>query len=102
YSVILTVTDNNGCTDVLTRNNYIAVHKPQAAFSANLSSICAGDPVHFTSTSTVRAMPITHRWDFGDNTTDTGFRPIHRYKDTGNFRVRLIVTDAVGCSDTFI
>jgi PKD repeat protein len=40
----------------------------------------------------------TYRWDFGDGTTGSGVFTTHKYKASGNYQVRLTVTDARGAS----
>lgn len=40
----------------------------------------------------------TYRWDFGDGTTGSGIFATHRYRTTGNYQVRLTVTDPRGAS----
>lgn len=39
-------------------------------------------------------------WDFGDGETAEGARPVHKYKTSGLFLVRLISRDKLGCTDT--
>lgn len=40
-------------------------------------------------------------WEFGDNTSESiDTDPIHQYGDTGNYNVRLIVSNNIGCKDT--
>ena len=42
----------------------------------------------------------SYKWDFGDQTTSSQINPSHTYNSYGNFEVRLIVTNANGCTDT--
>jgi PKD repeat protein len=37
-----------------------------------------------------------YRWDFGDNTSDSGFRASHEYQTAGRYDVKLTVTDEKG------
>ncbi|MEX2156255.1 MAG: PKD domain-containing protein [Gemmatimonadales bacterium] len=39
---------------------------------------------------------LTYSWDFGDGENGRGARPMHTYRATGSFTVRLTVTDARG------
>jgi gliding motility-associated-like protein len=40
-------------------------------------------------------------WDFGDSTTQWGNDPVHIYRDSGNYRITMIVTSRYsGCNDT--
>ena len=40
----------------------------------------------------------TYRWDFGDGNTGSGVFATHQYRSTGNYQIRLTVTDARGAS----
>ncbi|MDQ3278600.1 MAG: PKD domain-containing protein, partial [Bacteroidota bacterium] len=53
-------------------------------------------------TGTPLASDLQYNWDFGDGSTGTGNQPTHTYTGEGTYRVRLIVTNAAGCSDTLI
>lgn len=101
YSVSLLLTDVNGCTDTLTKNNYIVVSTPVAAFVADtITAPCPPLPVHFTNNSTGLDSLTTYLWDFGDGSQSTGLNPFHIYNQGGIFTVTLIVTNQYGCADT--
>jgi len=42
----------------------------------------------------------SYLWDFGDGGTDTTSNPIHTFKNTGNYLVRLISNGRASCSNT--
>jgi PKD repeat protein len=42
----------------------------------------------------------TYRWDFGDGSTSSGIFATHQFRSTGNYQVRLTVTDARGASSS--
>ena len=95
YSVKLTVTDGNGCTDTLLRPNYIFVSPMTAAFTFPPAA-CMFTTVTFPNTSSPHT---TSSWSFGDggtSSTDTGY---HVYSAAGTYIVRLIVSNGY-CSDT--
>ncbi len=54
--------------------------------------------VNFTNQS---ANGVSYYWNFGDGGTSTLANPTHIYNTFGNFDVTLIVTNSVGCTDTF-
>ncbi len=104
YPVRLTVTDNNGCTDISAPKNVHVITKPVANFNPS-SPDCPGQTITFTNTSTAADGTITTAvWDFGDKTpiTTTNTQPVtHTYATPGNYMVKLVVTTDVGCtSDT--
>lgn len=100
FSVSLTVTDNNGCSATLIKNNYINVYaNPFADFAMNPQPATTMIPIAFTDLS-VNA--TSWQWTFGDalNGYSTLQNPNYIYPDSGNYSVRLIVTNEYGCSDT--
>lgn len=104
FTVILTTTDINGCTDVVTKTNYIRINGGTANFSATNVGGCAGLTTTFNDLSTTDGInAITNwQWDFGDGTIQifTGPPYQHTYNVPGTYSVQLIVTDAAGCKDS--
>jgi len=98
YGIKLIVTDNLGCMDSLFISNYMVVTHPSAIWTTQGNNACLGAPFIFYSSSTGNS--LTYNWDFGDGGTSTLSSPSHTYTATGTYSVRLIVTDANGCSDT--
>jgi PKD repeat protein len=43
---------------------------------------------------------LTYAWDFGDGGTATGIKPAHTYMNSGNFTVKLTVTDTGGATNS--
>lgn len=100
YNISLVVSTASGCTDSLTLLNAIRVGaKPTAAFSADPLDICAKTPVQFTDAST--GSIDLWEWTFGDGSNSNLQNPLHGYKDTGYFKVMLVVSN-FGCADTLI
>jgi gliding motility-associated-like protein len=101
YSVTLSVTNSAGCSNNLTKGNYIQlVQKPTAGFTATNSNSCTLPlSVNFTNTS---SNAISYAWNFGNNTTSTSQNPTCSYSSTGSYTVRLIATNAAGCKDTML
>jgi gliding motility-associated-like protein len=99
YNVKLVVaTATAGCSDSLLVPAAVHVgNKPTAKFDATPTDICASTPVQFTDQSTGNV--TGYQWDFGDNTKSGVQNPLHTFKDTGYFSVRLVVSSN-GCPDT--
>jgi len=77
----------------------------QANFSAAVNySQCGLTNVPFSDSSISGLHNIaSYAWDFGDGGTSTQQNPLHTYAQSGQYSVKLTVTDAVGCtSDTTI
>lgn len=77
------VTNNNKCS---------ATGAPVANFTATPTSICAGQTVQFTSTST--GTSLTYSWSFpgGTPSTSTAANPTVTYNTAGSYNVTLTVT----------
>lgn len=67
-----------------------------AASFTNSGSLCSGDTITFTNTST--SYTISY-WDFGDSSDTWQDAPQHIYTQSGTFTVTLTVYDASGNSD---
>jgi gliding motility-associated-like protein len=102
YTVSLVITDQHGCRDTFTRDNYIIVAKPIDSFSAAPPNGCWPLSVTLTdhSTDVPGAFPVSYAWTFGDGATGTGSPAAHTYTAAGTFGVTEIVTDNIGCKDT--
>lgn len=104
FTVRLIITDVNGCTDTIVKNNFIRINGPLANFTAANPSGCSGLATNFTDLSTTDGLNnITNwRWDYGDgnvqNLTTPPFQ--HIYSTPGTYTVQLIITDAAGCRDS--
>ncbi len=98
YSVKLTVTDGNGCTNEVTYISYINVAVPNANFTmSDSASVCPPLLVNFTNTTTGAT---TYDWAFGDGGFSTAPSPSNLYVLSGLYNVRLIATSVYGCKDT--
>jgi PKD repeat protein len=98
YTIKLIVTNSVGCSDTLTRIDYITVAGPMANFSASANQSCLQSQIHFTDLST---NAISWDWNFGDGNTSTLQNPSTTYQNTGQYVVSLIVFDLQGCSTNY-
>jgi gliding motility-associated-like protein len=99
YSVSLTVTNAEGCSQTLSKSDYISVQNaPTSNFTMDAFESCSAPfTVSFTNTSTGAS---SYLWDFGDGNTSTDANPTHTFTSEGDFSVSLTVTNDVGCTDT--
>jgi gliding motility-associated-like protein len=101
YSVLLTVTDNNGCVASSTHTNMVTVYaKPQACFTFGPQPATTLDPtIHFADCS---SGAVAWDWSFGDplNSTSHQQNPTFAYPDSGSYTVRQIVCNSSNCCDT--
>ncbi len=97
YTVTLTTTANNGCSDAITIPFEISV-LPVAAFSTQAG--CSETNLAFTDMSTISSGSIAAwKWEFGNGDTSVQSNPIYSYTSGGNYLITLTVTSDKGCSD---
>ena len=87
------------CRDSVTKTITV-LSKPRAAFTALPVSGCKAPlTVQFTNTSTNGS---NYFWLFGDGDSSLFQNPSHTYLNTGMYTVSLVVTNALGCTDTLV
>lgn len=101
YNVKLTVTDENGCVDNVTKN---LVWAPTPIIDIVPSSFtgCVPGDIEFVNNS----YPITGyttTWDLGDGTFSNAASPIHTYLTPGVYTVSVFIRSPLNCqaTDTF-
>ncbi len=104
FSVSLTITDENGCTNTIVKNDFItAVDKPTLDASAPQTSACTA-PFQANFTNNAIEPGVNYFWDFGNGATFSGASPPGIiYSSTGTYTVMLIGQHFLsGCRDTLI
>ncbi|MCH8903220.1 MAG: PKD domain-containing protein, partial [Bacteroidetes bacterium] len=100
FDIKLIVTDMEGCTDSLIKQEFILITLPEPKFLAIPDTACKFDSIFFTNLS--KGAGLTYLWDFGDSTQSLLSNPSHVYPSAGNYTVTLTATDSNGCDSTFI
>jgi len=99
FKIELTVTDKQGCEDVMTKDSLIRITSPKADFYAVNTLFCAGGSLQFKDSST--GFITKYSWSFGDGGASTDKNPLHVYSGIDSaYTVKLVVTDTVGCMDS--
>jgi gliding motility-associated-like protein len=109
YSVILTATNNLGCSAMLQKAVTVSP-LPYAGFLPLATQDCSDTPtlsgcapfdLELTNTSFASAGIKTVEWDFGDGTTsnDAAAKLSHTYTTAGSYNIKLTITDATGCKN---
>ena len=110
YTVQLIAFGNNGCTDTLTREDYIYQDSLKLEFDANPSIACVGQQIQFLN-NTKRSSylsPDNFKWYFYalDNSTVLDSSevesPTFSYSDTGYYSIMLTGQNGIGCRDTLL
>jgi gliding motility-associated-like protein len=96
FHVVLTTTNNQGCSNTYTVNNAISIGNNTAAFLAP-DSIC--EDVSFSLTNASNPIPGSVLWNFGDGTISTQMNPVKLYANPGNYLIKL-VSNFGACKDS--
>lgn len=99
YSVTLIVTNNNLCTNYMTKQVTV-LPSPVVNFSWS-NPACTGSPVQLMNqTSGSGNLSQTYLWLMGDGTAYTIAEPVHAYSAPGIYAITLIVENLNGCIDS--
>jgi gliding motility-associated-like protein len=98
YAVKLKITETSGCTDSITKTNYITIKNPVAKFGlSDTFSTCPPLTVTFSDSSYYAKKWL---WDFADGGSSPVASPINLYTIPGVYDVKLTVTSHGGCTDS--
>lgn len=96
FNARLRVRDQIGCENEVT--HLVKSYRPKANFSSADVLTCGKYTISFSNNSSARN--ATYQWEYGDNTTATGYAPSHTYAVDGDYTIRLTATDENGCVAT--
>jgi len=101
YVVTLTVTDNDGATDIITATKTVKNRPPVANFTEPAHTVYSSENIHFDASEShdPDGTIVSYSWDFGDGNTATGVSVSHSYAASGEYTVTLTVTDDDGATD---
>jgi gliding motility-associated-like protein len=102
YNVALKIAGVNGCSNVISKPNFIQVFsKPQASFSIVTNPISILEPT--VELVNVSSNASSFLWDFGDTPKlHFGANPSHVYENAGAFHIVLVAGNNWGCYDTTV
>ena len=91
----VTITDENGCTNVSAPLTIVVNPRPEVSADANRSTICEGDSTLIFAIATGGTEPYSYEWDNG-----LGNASSHIVTPTATTTYNVTVTDANGCTNT--
>lgn len=105
YTVTLTVTDDDGLTDVATSDVTVSpleLQAPVASFTFSPLSPVVGGLVTFdaSGSSDPDGTIVSFEWDLGDGSFGSGVTDTHTYSSADDYTVTLVVVDSDGLTDT--
>jgi len=101
FTVRLIVTNNLGCTDTITKTNFVRLEKPVFNPVISPSEGCRMLNVNFTANSTAVDSIAQWFWDFGNGNTSTN-RNTSAVFDSGSYNIKLRVVTVLGCIDSVV
>ncbi|HZF63846.1 MAG TPA: PKD domain-containing protein, partial [Chitinophagaceae bacterium] len=101
YSVSLIAVNSDGCSDTLTRPDFIRIQRPVVAFPGFPVRGCIPYQASFNASINSVDAVSSYQWSFGDGTTSTVTNPQHTYTQRGTYDVTLTITTATGCTETY-
>lgn len=98
YSITLITTDAVGCTDTFSH----AINSESSFNYTIQDSIIDCIRVWVDTLRNGGQTASTIRWLFGDGNASNTSPVLHKYQNTGTFKISLILSDTFGCTDTVI
>jgi gliding motility-associated-like protein len=103
YTIVLFISDLNGCESSVTQTNLIQVKaNPVANFTATNNISCFDTATVFFTNHSTGVSTLKCNWGFGDGQNAGNWNPTHVYQGLGTYTVKLRVTDNLGCTDSLI
>lgn len=101
YSVTLSITNDKGCTKLVTKANYIDVSDGvYANFNYIDPNVCSAPATfNFTNNSSGPGT-LNYKWDLGNGNKPTTTNASTVYSKNGTYRVSLVVLSSQGCVDS--
>ncbi len=100
YTVVLTVTDDDGATVSAYAAKTVLNRSPVATFTESAETVSTGETIYLNASDSYDpdGSIVSYFWDFGDGSNATGETVEHAYAENGTYTVALTVTDDDGSS----
>jgi gliding motility-associated-like protein len=94
FTVKLTATTSEGCTQTLTQPDYILIATMQADFTIQ-EKLCSGTNLHFTNTT--KPDPTSATWTFSDGEVQNTINAVKTFAAPGDYTVTMKSITVDGC-----
>jgi gliding motility-associated-like protein len=103
FDVTLTITLPGGCTNTITKHQYIKI----ASANVGIANAPAGGciPYSYTPVAQIQSVDsiVSYAWDMGEpGAVYTNTSPTHIYTAAGDYNITLTIITQNGCSDTAV
>ncbi len=96
--LFLKVSDpTSGCSSTTVSKSITVSQGPKAGFSVSYVNLFLNTPITFTDSS---QRANSWLWDFGNGYTSKNPNPQTSYSNGGNYLIKQVVTDTLGCKDS--
>jgi gliding motility-associated-like protein len=102
YNVTLIATGANGCSDSITKNQFVRVAPPVVGITGLPLEGCVPYTMSLSPNVTAVDGIATYLWDFGDGGTSPLANPSYTYLAQGTYTVKLFITTNDGCTDSAV
>ena len=100
FLIKLSAVNAAGCSDSFTKEVKV-FPSPKADFIVTDTLQCLKNNLFsFTNNGNWQALSGSWLWDFGDGNFSTNKNPVYSYSDSGNYKVKLLVTNQYSCVDS--
>ncbi|MFT7592223.1 MAG: PKD repeat protein, partial [bacterium] len=100
YPVTLKVTTEHGCTKDTVK--YVNIKKIKADFKTSQSEVCVGSSIEILDQSASDGTIVRWEWTINDTFLYQGANPQLQFTTVGQVKIRLIIEDDIGCTDTLM
>jgi PKD repeat protein len=103
YTITLTITNDKGCTKLITKPNYINISAGVSpSFNYADPGVCSAPAtINYNNTSSGPGT-LSYFWNLGNGNTATTFHAGTTYTSNGTYRVSLVASSSAGCIDSAV
>lgn len=101
YSVSLTIKDSKGCSNTITKSNFVNIFTPTVALQNIPVGVCKNQSFSPGFREVTADGIQSYAWDFGDGSAiDPSRYPTHSYTTNNTYTIKLVITTRTGCTAT--